>query len=65
MNLVKKITLGLTEYQALLSILSIPIYALISRLVFWNYKQFNYLAVKNQEFIFNNFKGNAARLIQR
>ena len=43
MNLVKKITLGLTEYQALLSILSIPIYALISRLVFWNYKQFNYL----------------------
>jgi len=43
MDLVKKITLNLNEYQALYSILTVPIYALISRIVFWNYKQFNYL----------------------
>ena len=42
-DLTKKITVGMNEYQGLLSIISIPLLALISRIVFWNYKQFNYL----------------------
>ncbi|MEC7783870.1 MAG: DUF3667 domain-containing protein [Bacteroidota bacterium] len=42
-DLTKKITIGMNEYQGLLSIISIPLLALISRIVFWNYKQFNYL----------------------
>ena len=40
---VKKFASSFNEYQALLSIFSIPVLALISRIVFWNYKQFNYL----------------------
>lgn len=43
LDFVKQFTNGINEYQALLSILSIPILALISRIVFWNYKQYNYL----------------------
>ena len=43
LDFIKKITLNMNEYQALFSIISIPVLALISRIVFWNYKQFNYL----------------------
>ncbi|RXG27559.1 DUF3667 domain-containing protein [Leeuwenhoekiella marinoflava] len=43
LNFIKKFAASFNEYQALTSILSIPVLALISRIVFWNYKQFNYL----------------------
>tara|TARA_R110002020_G_scaffold249302_1_gene463218 strand:+ start:326 stop:1171 length:846 start_codon:yes stop_codon:yes gene_type:complete len=38
-NMVNKVN----EYQTLYNLASIPLIALISRLVFWNYKKYNYL----------------------
>ncbi|WP_290474895.1 DUF3667 domain-containing protein [Leeuwenhoekiella sp. UBA1003] len=43
LSVIKDFTIKINEYQALLSILSIPLLALISRIVFWNYKKYNYL----------------------
>jgi len=43
LSAIKDFTIKINEYQALLSILSIPLLALISRIVFWNYKNYNYL----------------------
>lgn len=40
---IKNFTMGVNEYQTLFSILSIPLLALISRIVFWNYSKYNYL----------------------
>ncbi|MCC4212432.1 DUF3667 domain-containing protein [Leeuwenhoekiella parthenopeia] len=40
---IKNFTMSINEYQTLFSVLSIPILALISRIVFWNYKKYNYL----------------------
>ncbi len=31
------------EYQAIISFISIPFYAIVSKLVFWNYKKYNFI----------------------
>ena len=40
---IRDFAVKLNESQALLSVLSIPLLALISRIVFWNYNKYNYL----------------------
>jgi hypothetical protein len=43
LQMAKKIMDVLFDYQSVFSFLLIPVYAIISKVVFWNYKQFNFI----------------------
>ena len=43
LEVTKMVTNKMLEYQSLYMFLSIPIFAIISRIVFWNYKQCNFV----------------------
>lgn len=43
MNMLKDFMDVIFDYQSVFSFLLIPLYAIISKLVFWNYKQFNFI----------------------